>query len=173
MPRYVPPKGITPPQLTPFRKGHNLHQHAVTRELLKKAKKLAKDKSPEAMETLVDLMTCADPRVAYMAATAILDRGMGKPKEADSGEDNEAATKIDVTKLSPEQREQLRAILQLGTVAREQETAEITPDADSSRALPDGSTALPALAPPVIDGDATEIATDAPQNCSDDGEDPQ
>lgn len=42
---------------------------------------LARKNSPEAMQTIVDLLHDPDPRVRLTAATAILERAWGKPKE--------------------------------------------------------------------------------------------
>lgn len=43
---------------------------------------LARQHGPEAVNKLVELMRGDDPRVASAAATAILDRGFGKPAQS-------------------------------------------------------------------------------------------
>ena len=50
---------------------------------------LAREKGPEAIQKLVDLMrNSPDDRVQYMAATHLLDRGFGKPKQQDENSEN-------------------------------------------------------------------------------------
>jgi hypothetical protein len=48
------------------------------RNHVNEARRLAAEKTPAAMRKLVELLDSPDHRVAYMAATAILDRSMGK-----------------------------------------------------------------------------------------------
>ena len=42
---------------------------------------IARAHSPEAVERLVELMRCDDPRVATVACNSILDRAWGRPRE--------------------------------------------------------------------------------------------
>jgi hypothetical protein len=42
---------------------------------------LARKNSPEAMQAIIDCLRDSDPRVRLAAATTILDRAWGKPKE--------------------------------------------------------------------------------------------
>lgn len=50
---------------------------------------LAREKGPEAIAKLVDLMrNSPDERIQYMAAVHLLDRGFGKPKEPRADDEN-------------------------------------------------------------------------------------
>ena len=44
--------------------------------------KLCKENSENAAKKLIELMSCEDPRVAYMAAESVLNRAFGKVREA-------------------------------------------------------------------------------------------
>ena len=48
---------------------------------VKEAMRLAREATPEAMRTLIELLKDEDPKVRAVAANAILDRSMGKPKD--------------------------------------------------------------------------------------------
>lgn len=45
-------------------------------------KALAREHSPEAMQTLITLMQTGEPKIALQAANAVLDRAYGKPAQA-------------------------------------------------------------------------------------------
>jgi hypothetical protein len=68
----------------------------------------AREASKEAIEKLVGLMRSEDDRVAFMAATAVLDRAFGKPKEQDASAEK---PRVDLSALSSKQLAQLRAIV--------------------------------------------------------------
>jgi hypothetical protein len=53
----------------------------------------------------VELLRSQDDRVAHMTVTAVLDRGLGKPREDGANDAQDPTTKIDVTKLPPQERE--------------------------------------------------------------------
>jgi hypothetical protein len=62
-------------------------------------KALARQHAPSAIEKLVDLMDCGQPRTEAAAAIAILDRAYGKPAQAIvGGDDDEFPLKI-VTRI--------------------------------------------------------------------------
>jgi hypothetical protein len=61
----------------PGQSGYTGHQPKGYRRVLA----LARKNSPEAMETIIGCLRDADPRVRLTAATTILDRAWGKPKE--------------------------------------------------------------------------------------------
>lgn len=69
----------------------------------------AQDKGMEALEKLGVLMNCGDERVELMAATAILDRAFGKPKEQKA--DDAQAGKPDLSRLSPDDLAALRRVM--------------------------------------------------------------
>jgi HEAT repeat protein len=50
-------------------------------ESLTYVKKLARTKSPAAIDKLVQLLDSEDERIALAAANSILDRGLGKPAQ--------------------------------------------------------------------------------------------
>jgi hypothetical protein len=79
--------------------------------LYHECRKLAAEASPRAMLRLIELMDAADERVAFMAATAILDRSGVKPIEFNPNDDPESKPPLNVALLSPERRQQLRDIL--------------------------------------------------------------
>lgn len=57
-------------------------------------RELAREKSVEAMRTLIRHLKDKNPRVAILAANAILDRAYGKPAQAITGEDGEGAARL-------------------------------------------------------------------------------
>jgi hypothetical protein len=74
----------------------------------KEVQQLAHERSPDAMRKLIALMDDEDSRVAYMAQTHVLERAFGKPKDYDPNED--APSQLDATRLTAEERDQLRAL---------------------------------------------------------------
>jgi hypothetical protein len=62
--------------------------------LYHECRKLAAEASPTAMRRLIELMDAVDERVAYMAATAILDRSGVKPMVHDPREEERALSAI-------------------------------------------------------------------------------
>jgi len=51
-------------------------------------KALARANAPQAMQTLIDIMTNGEPKLALQAANAVLDRAYGKPVQAIVGDDD-------------------------------------------------------------------------------------
>jgi hypothetical protein len=74
-------------------------------------RRLAAEASPDAMRRLITLMDVEDERVAYMATVAVLDRSGVKPIDYDPVQD-QTQPSWDPGKLTAEEREQLRAILE-------------------------------------------------------------
>jgi hypothetical protein len=72
-------------------------------------RRLCADHSLEATRRLIELMRGDDERVAYMAVTSILERGIGKPRDH-SGEES-ALAKIDLTALSQADQQTLVTLL--------------------------------------------------------------
>jgi hypothetical protein len=84
--------------LKPIRRGDRAakgyqkpHRYTETLQLARKA-------SPAAMRTLIERMGDADSRVSVMAASLVLERAWGKPREAEPEEREDA--RIDLSKLS-------------------------------------------------------------------------
>lgn len=69
----------------------------------------AQDKSIQAIEKLGLLMSCGDERVELMAASAILDRAFGKPKEQKA--DDAALARPNLAALGPDDLAALRRIM--------------------------------------------------------------
>ena len=61
------------------------------------------------MDRLIELIYAEDPRVAIVACKAILDRALGKPRQ--QTEEPEERQPLDLSVLSPEEREQLAKLL--------------------------------------------------------------
>jgi hypothetical protein len=76
------------------------------------ARKIAREASPEAMRELVALAkTAEDERVRAVCLVAVLDRAGVGPMDHDPSSDNPQPT-WDPGSLDPEEREQLKALLQ-------------------------------------------------------------
>lgn len=67
--------------LKPFKKGQSGNPNGRPKKSTV-VKQKAEDHIDDAMRVLIDLMASADEKVRIMAANAILDRGLGKPKQA-------------------------------------------------------------------------------------------
>lgn len=76
------------------------------------AQRICRDASPQAALRMVELMGDPDTRVAYMATNMILERAWGKPREYDPATDPENQVRIDVRRLTDEERGTLRKLMQ-------------------------------------------------------------
>jgi hypothetical protein len=65
---------------------------------VREAQRIAREATPKAMRKLVELLDSKDDRVVAVAIQALLDRSMGKPKEAPP--DREGNTRLDMSRLS-------------------------------------------------------------------------
>ena len=74
-------------------------------------RRLAAEASPDAMRRLITLMDSVDERVSYMATVAVLDRSGVKPIDYDPAQDQPEPS-WDPGALTPDEREQLKALLQ-------------------------------------------------------------
>lgn len=81
------------PPWQPGQSGNALGNHKNYRAVLK----LARANSVPAMQTIIDLLKDEDPRMRLQAATVILDRAWGKPKEQFSFEGADGANILIVT----------------------------------------------------------------------------
>ena len=74
---------------------------------------MARAATPEATQKLIELVHDDDPRVAGWAADKVLERAWGKPKDYDPAADQPDNPPIDPAQFSPQQRAQLRRMLEL------------------------------------------------------------
>lgn len=65
-------------------------------------KRLARKHSEKAVHMLVKLIDSEDERTALAASNALLDRAVGKPAQAVTGEDGEGPAKLVITWQSEE-----------------------------------------------------------------------
>ena len=70
-----------PPEATRFKPGVSGNPNGRPKKQLA-VQKSAEDHIEDALKVLVDAMKDPDPKVRIAAANAILDRGMGKPKQS-------------------------------------------------------------------------------------------
>jgi hypothetical protein len=75
--------------LKPFPKGVSGNPGGKSKHL-EELRKLALENCPRALKRIVELVESEDERVAMMAAKEILDRGIGKPKNAEDGDEANA-----------------------------------------------------------------------------------
>lgn len=61
-----------------FKKGQSGNPSGKPKEAAE-IRELARAKCPRAMEILIELMESFDPKIAMLAAEAVLNRGVGKP----------------------------------------------------------------------------------------------
>lgn len=85
-------------------------------------RKLAREHGPWVIERLRELAADNDGRVAVLACKELLDRGYGKPSDELAREQPRAL--FDLTKLSPEDVETLKALRQKMQVAEATETID-------------------------------------------------
>jgi hypothetical protein len=92
--------GVNGGYLTPWKKGQSGNPGGWSLAKYHAARRLCADHTLEACQLLVTLMRDAgeDSRVRYMAMMAVIERGIGKPRDH-SGED-EALGRIDLSQLS-------------------------------------------------------------------------
>jgi hypothetical protein len=143
---YPPPKPRKHPGLTstearshhlqPYRfqsgsSGNPSGMSKSQRETYSEAKALAHQAGPGAIRRLAELAGIPldggdwvplerhdiDPRVVYMAATALAERAYGKPREFDPAEEQRTAP-IDFSRLTPEQIEMVHNVARLLAGAR-------------------------------------------------------
>lgn len=95
------------PNLTPWKPGHSGNPGGIGGAYLE-ARKICADASPRAARLQVELMDDPDKRIALLATQAVLERGVGKPRDH-SGEDKQQ--RVDLTALSSDERASLAALL--------------------------------------------------------------
>ena len=104
----------------PFKKGQSGNPNGrpkKTPELIE-VENLCRDLSPSAVERLADWMKSDNARASVAAATGIIERAFGKPRQPveHTGKDGgpietKSTHTIDASEMEPEEREALRAIL--------------------------------------------------------------
>lgn len=86
-------------------------------DLRREAHRLAKEGTPDAIKILLEMMkTAMDERARIVAAVRILDMTLGKPGEKSQVEEDRMP--FDLTGLTADQLQQLRALLLAGQVRR-------------------------------------------------------
>jgi hypothetical protein len=76
-------------------------------------RRLARDASPAVMQRLIELaLNAADERVASVCGVAVLDRAGIRPTDYDPAQDQPQQPSWDPGKLTQEEREQFRSILE-------------------------------------------------------------
>jgi hypothetical protein len=80
------------------------------------ARRICAEASPEAVRKPVELMSSEDERLAFMATEAVLNRGAGRPR--DHSADGARQALVDLSALTPEQRETLAELLMKALVGR-------------------------------------------------------
>lgn len=100
---YIPAHGHG--KLTPWQKGTSGNPGGLG-GAYREAKALCANKSLRAAQRLVELIEDQDGRIAYMACMAVLERGIGKPREH-----AEEPARVDLTALSDDERKAMAALL--------------------------------------------------------------
>jgi hypothetical protein len=99
--------------LKPWKKGQSGNAGGVG-AFYHRARKVVRDASEELMHELVKLaLTAEDERVKSFCLVACLDRAGLKPTEYDPTSELSDARALDLSKLTPEQRAQLRLLIDL------------------------------------------------------------
>jgi hypothetical protein len=96
--------------LRPFRKGYTGNPGGAPISAYREARAICAKASPDAARKQVELMSDPDSRVAFMATEAVLRRGAGAPR--DHSAEDDAASRIDISGLSAEERAMLAQLLQ-------------------------------------------------------------
>jgi hypothetical protein len=99
--------------LRPWKKGQSGNPGGLG-AFYQQARKIVRDAAPELMRELVKLaLTAEDERVKSVCLIAALDRAGLKPTEFNPLAENTDARALDLSKLTPEQRAQLRLLIDL------------------------------------------------------------
>ena len=83
----------------------------------KRCRELCRQHSEQSALGMIDLAANSlDDRVRFMANQWVYEQAWGKPREYDPAED--APPKLDLLRLSPEQRQELRRLIELARISR-------------------------------------------------------
>jgi hypothetical protein len=97
-------------KLIPFRKGQSGNPGGNFRNEYNLARKICAEYTEEAIRRQLELMRSDDERVAFIATEAILNRGIGKPRD----HSGEQLRQIDVSVFSDDERTTLATLLRKG-----------------------------------------------------------
>jgi len=94
----------------PFKKGQSGNPGGRPK-IIAEVRELAQERGPEAIQKLVELLSCGSPATELAAANSLLDRGYGKPHQTLGVEHREKAAS-ELTDAELEERiEESRAVL--------------------------------------------------------------
>jgi hypothetical protein len=96
-------------KLTPFQKGKSGNPGGWNQSAYFEARKICAEYSSEAIHRQLELMRSDDERVAFMATEAILNRGIGKPR--DHSTEDQARTIVNLDNLSDDERALLAKLM--------------------------------------------------------------
>lgn len=91
-----------------------------------KAQSIYRENSPEAAQTMVDLLKDPDPRVRGFAADKVMERAWGKPRDYDPKSEDPETQPIDPSQFTAKQRALVRQVLQMLLAAKPLVTIEET-----------------------------------------------
>jgi hypothetical protein len=111
--QVLPPGAIVPKHgsgyLKPFEKGKSGNPLGTATSEYHEARKICAQHSVEAVTRQLQLMRSDDERVAFMATEAILNRGIGKPR--DHSTEDQARTIVNLDNLSDDERALLAKLM--------------------------------------------------------------
>jgi hypothetical protein len=113
--------------LVPFSKDYQPPPGSNRPPSLTETLRLAREAAPSAVRTLIDALSCDDPRVRVTAAALLLDRGFGRVPEARAEVPNEA--QIDLSQLKDAELQILLGLVQSGRLKGVASPTEIDGDA--------------------------------------------
>jgi hypothetical protein len=91
--------------LTPWQKGQSGNPGGNFRNEYNLARKICAENTPRAIERQLELMESEDERVAMVATQAVIERGIGKPRDHSA----DPPRKIDFSMLTADERAVLEA----------------------------------------------------------------
>lgn len=103
----VPSHGVG--RLKPWQKGQSGNPGGLRNNDYAIARKICAEHSIEAIHRQIELMRCDDPRVAFIATEAILNRGIGKPR--DHSDEDAKRTIINLDNLTDDERALLAKLM--------------------------------------------------------------
>lgn len=117
--------GVTPKGAIPWAKGQSGNPSGKGGNFLK-AQSIYRESSPEAAQTMVDLLKDPDPRVRGFAADKVMERAWGKPRDYDPKSEDPETQPIDPSQFTAKQRALVRQVLQMLLAAEPLVTIEET-----------------------------------------------
>jgi hypothetical protein len=103
---------IRPPHggwLRPFKKGETNNPGGGALSAYHAARRVCADASPHAIQRQIEMMDDKDSRVAMIATEAVLNRGIGKPR--DHSAEDQQQRHVDLSQLTVEERRVLARLL--------------------------------------------------------------